>query len=548
MNAILLLSLVLLFSQAAPVGALLEGSLVKLGTREPVRGRILLTKTDGSLNDSRTAVADDNGKFVIGNILPGNYRLFADGENYVRAEYGSAIALASGQEMRNVVVTMTPTGVIVGRVLNRSGDPLTNIYVRALKPAYRQGERSFTSVGQAQTNDLGEFRLYGLRPGLYFVSVAPYDPPRIEGQTYIVPTPPCLDCRGEGQAEMSLVRLLATGDFIDPRAVEGAVSLPVYFPGTTDPATARPIVLEAGTMFNAGDFIAVATRGVTVRGRIINYLNGQMVAGASIQLDTRPRASGSVSLRSVRPDPNNPGAFEIAGLVPGSYILTSRLGDDLAATTALEVRDRDIENLDIVLRPLFKVTGRLAGGNVAGLTQTRILFQPQLGGIMTPQSAVVQLDGTFTISSVVAGDYRIAMAGAPKSWYMKTARLGTTDVLDRVVRLEGEPKSPLEVLISGNGATLDVIVRDDQQRPVPQAMVILAAAKSLALTATTDPSGRAHMEGIVPGAYKVFAPGNREGEGIWQDPDVRGLYENRGLEIRFTEGGNQNVELTVISE
>ncbi|PYS19533.1 MAG: hypothetical protein DMG11_31620 [Acidobacteria bacterium] len=533
MNAILLLSLVLLFSQAAPVGALLEGSLVKLGTREPVRGRILLTKTDGSLNDSRTAVADDNGKFVIGNILPGNYRLFADGENYVRAEYGSAIALASGQEMRNVVVTMTPTGVTVGRVLNRPGDPLTNIYVRALKPAYRQGERSFTAVRQAQ---------------LYFISVAPYDLPRIESQTYIVPTPPCLDCRGEGQAEMSLVRLLATGDFIDPRAVEGAVSLPVYFPGTTDPATARPIVLEAGTMFNAGDFIAVATRGVTVRGRIIDYLNGQMVAGASIQLDTRPRASGSVSLRSVRPDPNNPGAFEIAGLVPGSYILTSKLGDDLAATTALEVRDRDIENLDIVLRPLFKVTGRLAGGNVAGLTQTRILLQPQLGGIMTPQSAVVQLDGTFTISSVVAGDYRIAMAGAPKSWYMKTARLGTTDVLDRVVRLEGEPKSHLEVLISGNGATLDVIVRDDQQRPVPQAMVILAAAKSLALTATTDPSGRAHMEGIVPGAYKVFAPGNREGEGIWQDPDVLGLYENRGLEIRFTEGGNQNVELTVISE
>ncbi len=56
------------------------------------------------------------------------------------------------------------------------------------------------------------------------------------------------------------------------------------------------------------------------------------------------------------------------------------------------------------------------------------------------------------------------------------------------------------------------------------------------------------MEGIVPGAYKVFAPGNREGEGIWQDPDVLGLYENRGLEIRFTEGGNQNVELTVISQ
>ena len=49
-------------------------------------------------------------------------------------------------------------------------------------------------------------------------------------------------------------------------------------------------------------------------------------------------------------------------------------------------------------------------------------------------------------------------------------------------------------------------------------MVVLVAAKGLALTATTDPSGRAHMEGIVPGAYKVFAPGNREGKASGRIP------------------------------
>jgi hypothetical protein len=296
MNATLFLFLALLFMQAVPEGAVLEGSLVKIGTGEPIRGRVLLTKVEGGLGDSRTAVAGDNGKFAIRTIPAGSYRLFADGEGYVRAEYGQRrlnqpglpIALAPGQEMNNVVVTMTPTSVIVGRVLNRSGDLLPNVYVRALKPAYRQGERILTSVGQTQTNDLGEYRLHTLPPGLYFISVAPYDPPRIEGQTYVVPTPPCLDCRGEGQALTALGRLLATGDFIDPIAVEGAVPLPVYFPGTADPSAARPIDLEPGTTFNAGDLIALRTRGVNVRGRVVNYLTGQTVTGASIQLDTRP--------------------------------------------------------------------------------------------------------------------------------------------------------------------------------------------------------------------------------------------------------------------
>ncbi len=249
-----------LFLQAAPQGAVLEGSLVRLDSNEPVRGRVLLAKVEGSFADSRIAAAGDDGKFVVRDLPVGSYRLFADAEGYVRNQSGTPITFASGMEIKNVIVTMTPESVIVGRVLNRAGDPLPRVYVRVMKPISQQGDRILTSVAQAQTNDLGEYRLYGLQPGQYFISAAQYDPPRIEGQTYIIPTPPCLDCRGEGQALMPLARLLAAGDFIDPNAVESAIPLPVYFPGTTDPDAARPIDLKPGTTFDAGDLIAVQTR------------------------------------------------------------------------------------------------------------------------------------------------------------------------------------------------------------------------------------------------------------------------------------------------
>jgi hypothetical protein len=255
----LLLSIALAFLQVAQ-GAAVEGSLIKAGSSERVqhaRARVLLTKVDGRLEDSRTVWADDNGRFVVRNIIAGRYRLFAIGDGYVQTEYSLTITLSAGQQLRNISVEMIPTGVIVGRILNLTNEPLPRVMC-ALSRLLNKTACVFShaSVTQAQTNDLGEYRLYGLYPGQYFVSAALYDPPRIEGQTYIVPTPPCFDCRGEGQAMMSLSRLLTAGDFIDPRAVQGTVSRQTYFPGTIDPAAALPIDLAPGATFDVGDLLA----------------------------------------------------------------------------------------------------------------------------------------------------------------------------------------------------------------------------------------------------------------------------------------------------
>jgi hypothetical protein len=545
MSAAILLSLALLVWQAIPADAPVEGSVVRRGTDEPVRGaRILLTKVDGQLSDSRTAFADNTGQFAVRSVRAGTYRLFADADGYIRADYDQLITVGSGQQAHNIRVTMTPSGVIVGRMLNGSSDPLPNLVVRALKPSYPQGERTLVSVAQTKTNDLGEYRLWGLKPGLYFLSAAPYDPPRIEGQTYVVPTPPCRDCRGEGQAIIPLPRMLAAGDFLDPGAVEGAVHLPVYFPGTADPTAARPIHLEAGSTFNAGDLIMVRTRGVRVRGRVIHYRTGQIVAGVSMQLDARPRISGSSALRSIYPDSSDAGGFEIPGLVPGSYALTARFETNLVASVAVDVRESDIDSLDIVLRPLFKINGRLRGGDATGMAQARIVLQSQISPVVIHTSAL-QPDGSFTISNVAAGYYRIVLTGAPKNWYVKTVQLSASDVLDKIVYLEDEPKTPLEVVVSRNAPTLDALVRDDQQRAVRRATVVLVSASGLSFTGNTDDSGRTCIESIVPGAYRVFAADRGDAEDAWQDPDVLRLYEKRGQEIFFLEGGNYSIELNL---
>src|SRR5206468_3397974 len=120
--------------------------------------------------------------FLFENVSPGNYRLIATSEGgYVPAEYGQCsptgqgigFEIAAGQKMTGIQLAMAPTGSISGRVYDRDGDPLENAQVMALRPVYKNGRRTLTIVQAVATDDRGEYRLFWLAPGRYYVSAKP---------------------------------------------------------------------------------------------------------------------------------------------------------------------------------------------------------------------------------------------------------------------------------------------------------------------------------------------------------------------------------------
>ena len=121
------------------------------------------------------------GQFSFQNLEPGQYRLSATRNGYVRMEYGARspnrpglpITLNPGQKLADVVLQLMPAGTISGRVFDRDGEPLANVTVEALKYSYQEGQRVMNVVQTARTNDLGEYRLFWLQPGQYFVSATP---------------------------------------------------------------------------------------------------------------------------------------------------------------------------------------------------------------------------------------------------------------------------------------------------------------------------------------------------------------------------------------
>lgn len=238
-----------------------EGVAIKAGTTEPVaHARVMLTIVEGRLADARVADTDDRGRFVFRAVSAGTHRLVAQHDAFLRSA-GQTLTMAPGQSIHDLVVAMTPTGVITGRVVDEYGDPVPDIYVRASRN---------DSTFEATTNDLGEYRLYGLSPGAYVVSAAPYTAARIETEfrlgnapptaTIVVPTRPGPYSPGEGQGLTPLAQVLKTGSIIPFMALRGESHATVYYPGTTDATAAAPVEIPAGAVIGGINFVTQATK------------------------------------------------------------------------------------------------------------------------------------------------------------------------------------------------------------------------------------------------------------------------------------------------
>jgi len=66
---------------------------------------------------------------------------------------GSPLTLEAGQQMKGLVIGLTPTGAIAGRVYDGYGDPISELLVQAFTYTYAEGRRVLTQGQSAKTND-----------------------------------------------------------------------------------------------------------------------------------------------------------------------------------------------------------------------------------------------------------------------------------------------------------------------------------------------------------------------------------------------------------
>lgn len=629
-------TLLLFQAQGAPQNALptpdapraaVEGIVVRLGAGTPLRGAdVTLQSVEASTVLS--AVTDAAGRFVLTGIAPGAHRLSVDRQGYVSVEYGqrapdtpgTPLVLAAGETRDDVVVAMTPTGAITGRIQDAFGEPAVNARVQALRFGYRDGQRVLFGAGAtALTNDLGEYRLFWLEPGEYAVSVTPSSPAR--AGVFAVPDGVVTfestggSVRVQGRVSRGAVPPPPAppppppppGQRTAPFGFPGVV--PLYYPGTTDPASAALIELRPGTDYPGVDMRLVDTPTVTVRGRVVAGA-GVDVWNATVRLARRATVgvgNPSFGMASVDDD----GVFEIVGVVPGSYDLTAvqlvvasdrvvRLGDDdgdgepavalaieglitalgaargrdgellgglggsagaeaggeaLFARMPIEIGFADVDGVTLTLAPGYDLQGRfLDDGADLDLSAARVELQGRrvAYGIPVPPARQGE-DQTFTFENLPPSAYIVRVNGLPENAYVVEARLGSTDVLNGGLDLISEPSGRLDIRVAATGGRLDVAVVDAAGDPADGRRVVLIPNPprrqrfDLYRAAVSDDSGVVRFTGVAPGDYKVFA-WERVDTDAWQDADFIRIYENQGATVRVEPLGFESATVRVIPD
>ena len=83
---------------------------------------------------------DNTGAFVFENVNAGNYRLSGEKTGFIRTNFGgrstgaigSQLAVSSGSAIADVIVRITPQGIVSGRVLDEDGEPIEGVAVQLL--------------------------------------------------------------------------------------------------------------------------------------------------------------------------------------------------------------------------------------------------------------------------------------------------------------------------------------------------------------------------------------------------------------------------------
>jgi protocatechuate 3,4-dioxygenase beta subunit len=287
-----------------PRAAVISGRVLEADSLTPIPGAQVMATAEtpagfapagpAFLGGIPAQVTGKDGRYQFDGLAAGRYRITVQKTGFARPGGRTApdVRLRAGEHRADVDLVLQKAAVIVGHVVDESGEPLLNVNVMAMQQASAFGAgpalaaRLMPAGPSAQTNDLGEFRLFGLTPGEYYVHATP-------NRGFNIATAP-----------------------------GGITLLPTYFPGTADAASAQPIAVGPGQ--TSGDIVIrlVGTPAFQISGTVIDR-SRRPVASAMVQLiadepSARPLFVGS-PWNQTYTDAN--GRFTLHEVTNGAYSL-----------------------------------------------------------------------------------------------------------------------------------------------------------------------------------------------------------------------------------
>jgi hypothetical protein len=440
--------------------------------------------------------SDGDGKWEITDLPAGRYTVSASKAGYVTIQFGqrrpfeqgTPVVVGDAATVERLDITLQRGAVIAGRIVDEFGEPVGQIGVQAMRYSYsNDGQRRLTAVSGAPTDDLGQFRVFGLMPGDYVLQAS---------------AGPVMIGVGGGPAPDTFAT--------------------TYYPGTPNADEAQTVTLTLGQETSL-PFQLVSTKTSRVTGVVVNA-DGAPVVGLQLSLVTSMGGNGWMSgpAGSTGAD----GTFTISSVAPGEHMINAR---SARSTEGAEFANYTFKatgeplTLRIVTSKGATLSGRVVwDGNASrGTTPVRVQVQqdvaqvtPFIGAGSVPGAdGVLNEDNTFKLAGATGKGF-IRVFPAPMGWAIKSVTVDGEDVTDVPIDLSSRRSiDDIRVVLTDKSTDLTGTVTDSRGTPLKDYVVILLpvglkdglSPRRFISMLRPDQDGSFRTKGMPPGSYTATA-------------------------------------------
>lgn len=500
--------------QAPQVGRI-QGTITDLQS-----GRLLINAAI-SFRGSAVSIrgfTDGSGRFTLENVPADEYIVTISQDGYVWAKESGPerVTLRPGQDLRDLRFRLLKTSAISGRIIDQNGEPV-RAGVSLLSVEYRNGRRGFIPApasnsfrSSASTNRNGEYRIYGVEPGEYYI-------------------------RSE---------------------IDGFY----YYPGVSNPSLALPVAVLPGRDTNADfkvSFVQMHSISVTLSASVTDTSAPVDISSWLITPRDPSALMDFFSFSAMRFTPVGEKRYQSPRLPPGSYeLFFSHLGLQLFGHLVFDVKDRDEQLGVLTLTPGISLSGRVrfAEPFTSESMPIQVNLMPANGSSFANawRSARPEADGTFTFLNVPESNYWVTFTGMPQDAYIQSVRYGSVPRGSADITVAGAADGLLEIVLARGGA-MKGTVRNVRGDGIPKAQVVVFPTQDhkqnpMSLkTAEANEGGAFSIQGLAPGEYRALAWEDALPR-LAKDPAFLASFGQRGTRFAILPDSNATIDVTVLPQ
>jgi protocatechuate 3,4-dioxygenase beta subunit len=504
----------------------IAGTIVNaIGGNPLSRARVTIANARNPRN-TQSMVTSEDGRFDFKQVSPGKYSLqgakrgFIPGLYDEHEQFSTAIVTGAGLDTENLVLRLSPSAVLSGKILDDLGEPVRQAQVSLYREDRRAGVGRIQKFRIANTDDQGAYEFAQLDAGSYFVSAT------AKPWYALRPVP----SRQPEEANL-------------PTAIDQSLdaAYPVtYYGDSTEPDDATPIPIRGGDHLQAD----IHLNPVPAL-HLIFHIPDNGTNGFNIPLLQKPSFDGVETIQHDGMQQISPGVFEITGVAPGRYLVhspESGMGSE-EGEIDITTNGQELETSKAQRASNVKATIQVLGESTLP-PQIEVALRNHKMRIVAWQE--MNAKGEVEFQNLAPGKYDVLAGSRPKAY--SVMQMSSDGNLIAGHTLTVTAGTSMTVALSLAGGTVDVEgFAKRAGKGTSGAMIVLVPKNpetnhELFRRDQSDQDGSFLLRSIIPGTYTIVAIEN--GWDLdWSRPGVIAHYAKQGETITVTNQTQSTMHL-----